>query len=84
MYLVNLDGFEYKGITFFNTYMNDARIIINESNIDNTIDLIFHELNLNINVKEDNTKELIKDSSKNEDEVLRKILSPKKNNIIKM
>ena len=51
---------------------------------DNTIDLIFHELNLNINVKEDNTKELIKDSSKNEDEVLRKILSPKKNNIIKM
>ena len=51
---------------------------------DNTIDLIFHELNLNINVKEDNTKELIKDSSKNEDEILRKILSPKKNNIIKM
>ena len=29
MYLVNLDGFEYNGITFFNTYMNDARIIIN-------------------------------------------------------
>ena len=47
MYLVNLDGFEYNGITFFNTYMNDARIIINESNIDNTIDLmtaLVHEI----------------------------------------
>ena len=53
MYLVNLDGFEYNGITFFNTYMNDARIIINESNIDNTMDLmtaLVHEIGHVMNI----------------------------------
>lgn len=47
MHLINSGGSSYKGITFFNTFMNDFRIVIDISSIDNSIDLmttIVHEI----------------------------------------
>ena len=64
----------------FRWYLDQYTDFVN----DNTIDLIFHELNLSINTNEENIKELIRNNNKDEDKILRKILSPKKNNIIKM
>lgn len=47
MHLINSCGSSYKGITFLNTFMNDFRIVIDISSIDNSIDLmttIVHEI----------------------------------------
>lgn len=47
MYMVELDSFSFNGITFFNTFLNDFRVIIDEATINNSIDLmttIMHEM----------------------------------------
>lgn len=47
MYMIALDTFSFSGITFFNTFLNDFRVIIDEATISNSIDLmttIIHEM----------------------------------------